>query len=208
MEISILGLYRERKKAVKPVHLLSSIMSSLVYWHLEKRKKQKKTTCKGPHRVTPILFHGRLREGCSSKGEKKKPSTPVTNRKCPSPAEGIGRWFQHSWCLCVEEATTSSFCQETLLTISFPSFVFCHFLRCHHFLEGARAGAGLSRPIADDGAVLTRGPAASNHSNKGGCKLFLVNLTARLFHLHSLHHWVFKSDSVPKGEYKPRRGTQ
>lgn len=95
-------------------------------------------------------------------------------------------------------ATASSFHRDTLLTVSFPSFVFCHFLRCHYFLEGAPAGAGLSRPVADDGAVLTRGPAASNHSNKGGGEFFLINLISRLFHSHSLHHWVFKSDFCTK----------
>lgn len=95
-------------------------------------------------------------------------------------------------------AAASSFQQQTLLTVSFPAFVFGHFWRCHDFLRGAPAGAGLSRLVADDGAVLARGPAASNHSNKGGCKFFFTNLVSRLFHLHSLHHWVFRSDCVPE----------
>lgn len=131
-------------------------------------------------RQTPQCFMGSGEAVKAVKGEEKTPQTSHT--KCPRTAGGPGTLFQGPWWWQWEQA------QRTLLTVPFPPLVLGRFLRCHHFLQGAPARAGLSRPIAEDGAVLTRGLAASNHSNKAGREFFLLpNLVSRLFHLHGSH---------------------
>lgn len=94
--------------------------------------------------------------------------------------------------------------QWTFLTIPFPPLFFRRLLRCHHFLKGAPAGAGLPRAIAEDGAAATGGPAARNHSNKAGvraCSQTSSQTSSQGYSIHTVCSTEFsKPGWAPKGD--------
>lgn len=128
------------------------------------------------HRVhLCLMLSGYLSVCCSGSGQ------PVCMRntrlgKC-SMQERMGKDFWHLWHAwpCLQQSCGIYYLylhQRVTLTVPLARLLLCQFLLCCDFQHcQAPAGIQLLWFVADDGTVLTRQLAASNHSNRKGGEL-------------------------------------